>query len=217
MFPIENIRKPGEGFWLGDWLQDVVTKSLRRTDGVTAADREIANQWRAKYPGGAESNLAPEVWERTGADAVVQASVQPVLGLVDVRLRVQSPGGDLLPEQSRAVRFEMTHDTPANVAGRVLALVGQALNVKSPAAAAQPDSWQAIETAYTLFATPLATGDPQARPVRVQALKPLAEATALRGRVYEEMARLTLEQAMLVERDEVQKRSLLEALRWVDA
>jgi tetratricopeptide (TPR) repeat protein len=226
VFPIENLRKPGESFWLGDWLQEALAKSLLRTGALAVGDPETATQWRAQFGGGAEGGLPPEAWDRMGADAVVQASVQPVLNLVDVRLRVQSPGGDLLPEQSRMVRFEMTHDTPGNVLGRVLALVRQslALNEKAlldrPAAATpipQPESWQTLETAYTLLAAPVAAGDPQARPARVKALQPLAEHAALRGRIYEEMARLMLEQAMLNERDAVQQRSLLDALRWVDA
>jgi tetratricopeptide (TPR) repeat protein len=221
VFPVDNLRKPGEPFWLADWLQEALSKSLLRTEALAVADRETAGQWRAQFATGPLADLPRDAWERLGADAVVQVTVQPVLNLVDVRLRVQSHTGDRLPPDAAALRIDLGSDAPGAVLERLLTPLRKALALDEKAAATpaapQPGQWKALETAYTRLAEPLASAAPQARPERVQVLQPLADDPALRGRIYEAMARLSLEQALLHERDAGQRRDLAAALRYVEA
>ncbi len=221
VFPPDNLRKPGEPYWLADWLQDAMYKSLLRTGAFAPAGGETAAQWRAQFGTGPLGELPRDAWERTGADAVVQAAVQPVLRLLEVRLRVQSPRGDLLPAEVAAIRIDLDADAPGAALERVLAPLSKAFALTGKAAALlpapQPGQWPAVESVYTRLGEPLTSADPLARPERIKALQPLAEDPALRGRVYEALSRLSLEQALLHETDPAQRQDLLAALRYVDA
>lgn len=195
-------QRPG-GAWLAAFLGEGVRDSLHFSAARwPLLGSDAAAQWAGKLALRGLAEPAAGDLGAMGVDTAVQGTVQLVLRLVEVRLRVTLAGGPrpstATSSSTETVRFDLVRDSPAEVVGRVLTMLpapGPGVGELRPAP--QPASWARVEAYYRLRAQPPAISQPAAVREHMTRLDAAGAEPALRARASAAMAGWALREALL--------------------
>jgi tetratricopeptide (TPR) repeat protein len=201
VLPFEDARRPDRTHWLGRYLRERVALALVREPQVAVLPLDVGTQWQRTLALPFAEPLTPEALRRMGAEVALRGTLHEVLGLVELRLRIETARGDLLDDAQRRLRLHLREERPAQALERVLGIVQGALLPALPhGRLAEPrpaEGWADVEALYTLLGDTPVPGDRAARPALVSRLQPWVADPALGGRAHEALAQRLLEHAQL--------------------
>ncbi len=220
VFPFTAQRNVEQSRWLAAFLQEELTRSLRRWGQFPLPGPEPAALWQRKF--GLRGLEPPEAAQlrRMGVEVVLHGTSQLVLGLALIKMRVTGAEGELLPDGTATFRIELKATAPIILLAQVLGKALAGLSSKTPydhppEPLPQPAGWRQLWRYYKLRSTPHAPWDAAALARRMARLEKLAEEPALQGRVAAALAGILLEAALLDTEDRALRRGRLDAaLRW---
>lgn len=208
--PFEDLRSPGQEAWLGRFLRESIAKSFLRVPQISVLGLDAAAQWQHKLGLRGTDAVEAESLHRMGIDVLILGSTQRVLRLAEIKLRVVSARGDLLPETVHLLRADLAGGSPGALQGRVLQVLHRLLAPAAmPALPPPPERWGEVESLFTALGEAPPPGDRSARPALIARLRPLSDDLALGGRAHEALALLHLEQALLHAQSPARRHALL--------
>lgn len=206
----EDIRRPEKGAWLGMYLQEALSATLRRANRVAVMDSDAAVGWKHRHGLSWESRPTPEQLKTMNVDALVQGSTQTVLALTEIKLRITGPAGTMLEGEKGHWRINLQSEPPGQLVKRMAEVVFETLLPGyTPVPGAQPKDWEAVEMLYGMILRPPWHEDKEGRKRYEEKLAIQLKEPELRGRAHQALAQFYLERAMLELPDGMERRAVL--------